>query len=564
MAKRILALAVCLSLCLCLPAMAEEVPVRDNRSLFLSRLNTALEGCDPSSHALSLSLTGPNDVFSLRLLPTKNGLRLEAGADGTSAAALEAGPEALWILYGGQVLEVPFSLFTALAQDYASPAVRDMDAFIAKYREPFSAWTMKALRLLYPMVSVSSSSSSSVRFLISGDARQLTDALVALVDDILADTRTVASLLEDLKPYLTAAGAGEIPDAAALKAQWEYARRQLLAYSPDASLTMDVTLQPSASLFIASGTLTVKDEQLVFDARLFPGQASGDYVLSASVSGSLPGNLRRAELNLGKTLSSSGSPAAQVRTWNVDGALTVTDAGGDTAKIVLAMTETVGSRDYLTSIDGTLKIIDTYHHTAETVDFGLTVTDQSASLRFSRQDRWGEITGLRLSVDGAGLDFRRNSKDRAFTLRLWPDPEKALLCGRFCITNHDYGDSAEVIWDSEKLLYRDSAQEFLCRAEYPSPDHMALLATRTEWSSTGEPATARMDVTLPGEGDPCILRGVITNVHGEEALRAELTAEPAVPVPSLGEREDRTVLDADMLMLFLFPSGSGEALPALE
>ncbi len=562
MAKRILALAVCLSLCLALPVMAEEVPVRDNRSLFLSRLNSALGGYDPSSQALSLSLSVPNDVFSLRLLPTKNGARLEAGPDGTSAAALEAGSEALWILYEGQVLEIPFSLFSALAQDYASPAVGDMDAFIAKYREPLSAWAMKAWRLLYPMVSVSSSS-SSVRIHISGDARQLTDAMVALVDDILADTRTVASLLEDLKPLLTAAGAGEIPDAAALKAQWEYARRSLLASGPDASLTMDVTLQPSASLFIASGTLTVNDEQLVFDARLRPGPAAGDYVLSASVSGSLPGNLRRAEMELSKTLS-SGSSASRARTWIVDGALTVTSIEGDEAVILLDMTETLGGRDYLASCDGTLKISDIRHRTAETLDFGLTVADQGASLRLSRQDRWGDITDMRLSIDGTGLDFRRDIKNSAAALRIWPDPETGLPCGRFYVTDHDYGNYTEVIWDGEKLLYRDSAQEFLCRAEYPSPDHMVLLATRTEWSSSGEPATARMDVTLPGEGDPCILRGVITNVHGEEALRAELTAEPAVPVPSLSEREDRTVLDADMLMRLLFPSGSGEALPERE
>ena len=107
MLKRILALAVCLALCL-MPALAEEsTPQRDNRPLFLSRLAGALESCDPASQALSPALTVPPDSVTLRLLPTENGLRLEADAGGTTAAALEAGQEALWILYGGQSWRFP-------------------------------------------------------------------------------------------------------------------------------------------------------------------------------------------------------------------------------------------------------------------------------------------------------------------------------------------------------------------------------------------------------------------------------------------------------------------------
>ena len=566
--RKILALIVCLALCLALPAMAEDVPVRDNRPLFMSRLYGALQGCDPASQALSLSLAVPSGSFSLRLLPTEKGIRLETDADG-SPAALEAGPEALWILYRKQVLEVPFSLFTALAQGCAAPALGDMDALFAKYREPLSVWAMKAWSLLSPMVSVSSSS-SAVRIHISGDARQLTDALVALADEILADTRTVSSLLEDLKPVLTAAGAKEIPDAAALLEGWKYARRQLLADGPDAFLTMDVTLQPSATLFIASGALTVKDKQLVFDARLKPGSAYGAYAFSASASGNLLGNFSRVEVDLAKALSSyPGSASVRAQTWTVDGTLTAADIGGNVSKIVLAMTETdtVGSREYLRTYDGTLKISDEYR-VAETIAFGLTADRQSASLRLSRQDGYGEISSLRFFLDETGLDLRTDTTENTITLRLDLDEEKRPVYARFCTADHAYGGYTELIWDSEKLLYRDSTQEFLCRTEYPSPDHMVLLVTRTEWSSSKDPETARMDVTLPGGDDPCILRGVIFDVRGNEALRAELTAESAAPVPSLGERENRMILDMDTLMLMLNRAVSGapvqETLPAEE
>ena len=565
MLKRILALAVCLALCLSLPALAEEVsadlPVRDNRPLFMSRLTGALESCDPASQALSLFMTVPPDSVTLRLLPTESGVRLEADAGGAPAAALEAGPEALWILYREQVLEVPFSLFTALAQGYAAPPIRDMDALLAKYRGPVSAWALKALELLSPMVSVSDSSSSTVQIHISGDARQLTDALIALVDEILADTQTVSSLLEDLKPFLAAAGAEDIPDAAALLEGWKYARRQLLADGPDAFLTMDVALQPSGTLFITSGTLTVKDKQLVFDARLRPGSVYGAYVFSASVSGSLLENCSRMELELNKALSSyPGSAVVRAQTWTVDGTLAVTDTGGDVSKIILNMTETenVGSREFLRSYDGTLKLNDIRGRTVETIDFGLTAGRQSASLRLSLQDRWGDITtALRLFFDEASLDLRVDAADNTLTLRLDLDENKRLSYGRFCTAEHDFGRYTELIYDGVKLLYRDSTQEFLCRAEYPSPDHLALLITRTEWSSSEEPTTARVDVTLPGEEDPCVLRGVVTDVYGREALRAELTAEPSAPVPSLGSREDRMILDMDTLLLLLSRAASG-------
>ena len=559
MLKRILALFVCLALCLVLPAAAEEnTPVQDNRHLFLSRLTGALESCDPTSKAISLLLTMPPDSATLRLLPTENGVRLEAEPGGMPAA-LEAGPEALWILYQGQVLEIPFSLFTALVQSYAAPVIQNMDALLAKYRAPFSAWALKAWELLSPMVSVSDSS-STVQIHISGDARQVMDALVSLGDEILADTQTVPSLLEDLKPFLEAAGMQEIPDAAALRREWEYARRRLFADRPDAFLTMDVALQPSGTLFAASGTLTVKDKQLVFDAQLHPGSVYGAYVFSASVSGNLLENCSRVELDLTKALSSyPGSAAVRAQTWTVDGTLAVTNTSGSVSKIVLNMTETenTGSREYIRSYDGTLKVNDR-DRTVETIDFGLTAGRQNASLRLSRQDRWGDITtALRLFFDETSLDLRVDAADNTLTLRLDLDEERQLSYGRFCTVEHKFGHYTELIYDGAKLIYRDSTQEFLCRVEYPSPDHLALLITRTEWSSSEEPTTARVDVTLPGEEDPCVLRGVITDVYGKEALRAELTAEPSAPVPSLGSREDRIVLDMNTLMLLLGQAAAG-------
>ena len=456
-------------------------------------------------------------------------------------------------------MEVPFSLFTALAQGYAAPAARGLDALIAKYREPISLWAMKAWNLLSPMVSISDLSPSAVRIHISGDARQAMDALVALADGILADTQTVSSLLGDLKPFLKAAGMPEIPDADALQREWDRARRGLLAGAPDAFLTLDITLQPSGTLFIASGTLNVKDEQLFFDARLLPGSAYGAYGFSASAYGSLMGNVSRMEAYLTKSLSSYlGSVAIRAQTWTVDGALTVTGNGGEASKIVLNMTETenVGSREYLRAYDGTLKLSDR-GRILETVDFGLTAGRQSAALRFSHQDRRGDITALRLSFSEAGMDLRADTADSTATLRLDLDEGKKLSYGRFCAVEHGRGNYTELVWDGEKLLYRDSTQEFLCRAEYPSPDHLAFLITRTEWSSSKEPATARADVTLPGADDPCILRGVITDVSGREALRAELTAEPAEPVPSLGKREDRVVLDMETLTLLISRAASG-------
>ena len=82
MSKRILTLALCLALCVTLSGLAEEgAPRQDSRSLFLSRLISALESCDPASQALSLSLSVPPDSYTLRLLPTETGLRLETDAD---------------------------------------------------------------------------------------------------------------------------------------------------------------------------------------------------------------------------------------------------------------------------------------------------------------------------------------------------------------------------------------------------------------------------------------------------------------------------------------------------
>ena len=576
MFKRILALVLSLALCLSLSALAEEpaADVPDNETLFWSGLSGALESCDPLSQALALTVKDSFQHFSLNLQPAGSGLRLDVSSfmedAGEFSAALEAGTEALWILMDGQTLEVPYSLFMPLVEAFsASPSAAagsgDLDALIAKYQGPLSLWAMKAWTLLSPMVTVTDTSTTPIHVHISGDARQLTTALVTLTDEILADTRTVSSLLEDLKPFLTAAGAEEIPDAQQLAEAWQAARRTLLSDPGDASLTLDASVEPQSKLFSLAGTLVSEGEQLNFDAQLYPGTSYGAYSFSASFDGDMLSD-GRVELNLDKVLASyPGNAAARSQTYKVSGSAIVWDSGSEIKRITLDLTEiqTVTGRyqQHMEIYDGTLKYYE-YASLEQTLDFGLTIGSESVSLRLAKQNGWGETESLRLFASPQGLDLHADEEYRSAAVNVVLSDEETVSYIRVYSAEPYYDEFTEFIYDGEKVFLRDDEYETVGLAEYPEPDHMVLLLTRTEWDSDDEPETVRVDVTQPG--GECVLLAVFTGPDGEESLRAELTKAPAAPIPSLGEAENRTVLTMDVLMQILSGESPFEAVPEAE
>ena len=561
MTKRILALVLSLALCLSLSALAEspavEPAVPDNQTLFWSGLSEALENYDPFNQALALTVKDSFQHFDLGLRPAGSGLRLDVSSfmedAGENGFTLEAGNEALWIIADGRIIEVPFSLFMSLAEKVSgmSSGGVDPDALIAKYQGPLSLWAMKAWALLSPMITVSDTSSTPIHVHISGDVRQLKGALVALVDEILADTRTVSSLLDDLGPFLAAAGAEEIPDAEQLAETWRNARQTLLSDPADASLTLDASVDPQSRLFSLAGALTSGGSQTYFDAQLYPGSAYGAYSFSASIDGRML-NDGRIEIRLDKVLASyPGNAASRSQTYTVTGSAVFLDSGSEVRRITLDMTESQSMagryQQPLEIYDGTLKIFD-YASLEQTLDFGLTVGSENVSLRLARMNGWGEAESLRLFAGPKGLDLHVNREYESAAVNVAVSDEGTVTYLRIYSSQSYYDEFSEVIYDGEKVFLRNDDLEYEIRAEYPEPDHMVLLATLTEWDYNDGPQTARIDVTRSGGEDECVLHAVVTEPSGEESVWAGLTIIPASPIPSLGLDKDRVVLDMDTMM----------------
>ncbi len=553
MFRRMLAVLLALTLGLglvCVRAESSPDASPDNRALFLEALSQRLETLDPSSQEITLFLKPYMETLSLVLQPAGQGVRLSAKTGEKVEMALEAGPEALWILYQGQVVEVPFHLLEAL-----SDPVRHPDALLAefpleKYLPVFEAWAAKALTLFGPLVRVTQATPPFTVH-ISADARQLITALSGLVDEITSDRETMDALLRDLAPLLTALGAEAdlLPEmeAETLLDAWQTARRQLLSQAPDFSLTLDVTVDPQSRLYTLSGTVYAGQRQACLDALLRPGNTLNTYTLTASLYGSLLDG-GRLDLNMNKALDGypAQASAGRVQTYQVTGTLDFSSPYGTQSRIQLDMTESSSlGRYFAETFAGTVKVFSNAR-TLGSADFSLILGSDALTCHATLQDENGTLDARLYGHEG-GADLRLSTSDAVCALAVTLK-DGVPVYARFALTDTDYEEVTELTYEGGHLALRDSEQEILIRAEYPAPDHLSIPMTRTELSSDLPPRTAYFDVLLPAGEDDVLVKITATDVDGQEALQGGLTAVPASPAASLGETEFRLVLDRETLL----------------
>ena len=551
--KRFLAWILCFMMLFSAAAFAEgetaeapEVPAMElsNEQLFNLALMNNLSSINPASQQAVFTMEIPageeKTSYLVAALPTVNGIALDVQSNGFSVGRLEIGQDRAWANVMGTVYELPFEEIARLMEMFSQNGMSSnalMEA-IAPYYENIMAWVGRAAALLAPMYRVTGTDSGVMHVHINLDARQLTNALITLVDEILADEEAVNGILQALQANIPMLASFPL-NCEVLKALWSAVRNQLVFTKMNASLVADATINNGGRgiySMTANGALTINNRQLLFDL------SAENRMGSVSVKGSVDGSAlygKRIEFSFNQELD----PAT--RAYNQTGRL---DVYSDDDPVYFTLDGTMDSTGYSCTVkgfqDGEMKLLLTSsaHQQNESIDSRVTV---------SVPDNRDSYLDARLYADKNGVDAFLQNGEAQYSLSAVIDEDGQLSYCRLYADQGYSSDFEEIIVEKYRLIYRTAYLENIATISYPDPTHLVVTFEGTDnYGSplTMSPSSIVAELTDGEEGElwACVVNGY--GAENEVLFTGKLFAANAEPQESLDSTENKIGITAEMIL----------------